>query len=399
MRTDTDGEVRCDTVPAGDGLGGGEAEMRALTLGMEEDEAAEMYEGADGPENNDPLSPDATGKKRSMVKGIGKGIKSLWRSASFRTGGDDKPAKERILNELARCRHPRAHKDGGLINDDLEGIKMSRSVVAEIVKLMGKKLLSGQNLMSVTFPVRCCQPRTILECAAYQFVYAPHYLGRAAEAKDPAERLKQVVCCFTACMHTTSQFVKPFNPTLGETYQAEFAGGVALHMEQTSHHPPVTSWLLTGPGGAWRYFGWSTYEASFGYNRLFVKQSGLRQCEFADGTVIDVGFSMDRYNNVYWGELVQEMVGAYVFTDKKAGVRCTVELNAVKGAPSDVVAGSIERFGKDGAAQGGPVCAVEGSWLGYLDFDGVQVLGLLVRDAGGAGAGGGPAAVGLAVPR
>ncbi len=31
-------------------------------------------------------------------------------------------------------RHPQAHKDGGLINTDLEGIKISRSVVAEIVK-------------------------------------------------------------------------------------------------------------------------------------------------------------------------------------------------------------------------------------------------------------------------
>lgn len=98
---------------------------------------------------------------------------------------------ERINAALAVCRHPMAHKSGGLINDDIEGIKMSRSVVAEIVKLMGKKLLQGQNLMSVTFPVRCCQPRTILECAAYQFVFCPHYLTLAANCQDPVKRIKQ----------------------------------------------------------------------------------------------------------------------------------------------------------------------------------------------------------------
>jgi len=52
-----------------------------------------------------------------------------------------------------------------------------------------------------------------------------------------------------------AQFVKPFNPTLGETLQASFQGGVELFLEQTSHHPPVTSWLLQGPAGAFKYYG------------------------------------------------------------------------------------------------------------------------------------------------
>ena len=28
-----------------------------------------------------------------------------------------------------------------------------------------------------------------------------------------------------------------------------------------------------------------------------------------------------RYNNVYWGDLIQEMLGTYVFRDSKAGVQ------------------------------------------------------------------------------
>lgn len=58
---------------------------------------------------------------------------------------------------------------------------------------------------AVSFPVQCCQPRSILECAAYQFVFCPHYLSLAAKAQDPVERLKNVTAAFIACIHTTSQ--------------------------------------------------------------------------------------------------------------------------------------------------------------------------------------------------
>ena len=53
--------------------------------------------------------------------------------------------------------------------------------------------------------------------------------------------------------------------------------------------------------------------------------------------------------------------------------QCTVELNGVKGAPSDVIIGSIERLGHDGLpVDGDPVCTLEGSWLGFLDFGGIR---------------------------
>ena len=60
-------------------------------------------------------------------------------------------------------------------------------------------------MAAVSFPVQCCQPRSILECAAYQFVFCPHYLSLAAKAQDPVERLKNVTAAFIACIHTTSQ--------------------------------------------------------------------------------------------------------------------------------------------------------------------------------------------------
>lgn len=165
------------------------------------------------------------------------------------------------------------------------------------------------------------------------------------------------------------QFVKPFNPTLGETLQASFQGGVDLFVEQTSHHPPVTSWLLQGPKGAFRYYGWSTYEASFGYNKLYVKQSGLRRCEFSDGTVIDVGFSQDKYNNALWGDVVHEVLGTYTFSDVTNKLLCCVELNPTGVLPSDAFVGSIVSTDQEGNALK-MLSELDGSFLGFLDFDG-----------------------------
>jgi hypothetical protein len=36
---------------------------------------------------------------------------------------------------------------------------------------------------------------------------------------------------------------KPFNPILGETFQA-FAGDYVIAAEQTSHHPPITHYEM-----------------------------------------------------------------------------------------------------------------------------------------------------------
>mmetsp|Transcript_19660 Transcript_19660/g.40028 ORF Transcript_19660/g.40028 Transcript_19660/m.40028 type:complete len:458 (+) Transcript_19660:237-1610(+) len=348
-----------------------EAALREMCINEEgKENEYEQDEGTNSGEGSPAGSDPKKSRGRMGLGMVAGGLKGIWNSAKNKLGKGGQPKEDyaKLIEKVAACRHPLAAPTGGLINEDHESIRVSRSVVAEVVKQIGKKLLGGQNLMSVTFPVRCCQPRTILECAAYQFCFAPYYLGRAAKATDPVERLKNVTACFVACIHTTSQFTKPFNPTLGETFQASFPDGTKLYLEQTSHHPPVTSWQLCGPNGSFHYYGWSTYTASFGYNRLYVKQSGARVCEFPDGTKITAGFSMDRYNNVYWGDVIQEVLGEYVFRDLKNDLACSLFLNTTKHLPSDVFIGSIDKVNKDGEPIE-QVCDADGSFLGFLDFD------------------------------
>jgi hypothetical protein len=40
---------------------------------------------------------------------------------------------------------------------------------------------------------------------------------------------------------------KPFNPVIGETFQAKLAGG-SYNAEQISHHPPISAIFFEGDG-------------------------------------------------------------------------------------------------------------------------------------------------------
>lgn len=61
---------------------------------------------------------------------------------------------------------------------------------------------------------------------------------------------------------------KPFNPILGETYQGSFPDGTQIFCEQTSHHPPITAWLVVGPNNAWRLSGSGEWVAAFRGNNI-----------------------------------------------------------------------------------------------------------------------------------
>ena len=57
------------------------------------------------------------------------------------------------------------------------------------------------------------------------------------------------VCRFVAGLqHVFQSWRKPFNPLLGETYQASQPDGSTVQMEQISHHPPISAFQITGPG-------------------------------------------------------------------------------------------------------------------------------------------------------
>lgn len=122
---------------------------------------------------------------------------------------------------------------------------------------------------------------------------------------------------------------QPFNPILGETYEASLSDGSRIYLEQASalypsdlehwaaspasnshesvsclhsylshsvqisHHPPISAFELEGPGGRYVFRGLSqpsvSYKTSGGVSIKTVAR-GYRHVEFADGGRIEVTY-------------------------------------------------------------------------------------------------------------
>jgi len=98
-------------------------------------------------------------------------------------------------------RHPLAHPTGGLILVD-EGNVIPKAFKSVMKKVAGK-MAKGEftNLMKTPAPSIMHHHRSYLEGAAADLSYASHFLTKAAEAKDPMERLKNVLCLYVGGHH------------------------------------------------------------------------------------------------------------------------------------------------------------------------------------------------------
>ena len=97
---------------------------------------------------------------------------------------------------------------------------------------MGRKILSGDfNLTRISFPIKCMSPQTMLMQMTYFGTTLPIYMNKAAMTEDPVERMKYVMCANFSWFFYNRVFVKPLNPILGETYQAEGQDGTKFYLE------------------------------------------------------------------------------------------------------------------------------------------------------------------------
>ena len=144
-----------------------------------------------------------------------------------------------------------------------------RSAGKEILKTVGKKILSGKfNLTTISFPIKCMCPKSILHAVGSIATVFPYYLNAAAVTTDPVERLKLVMVSSIAFIYPTHMFEKPLNPILGETLEQECEDGTKIYCEQTTHHPPITSYLFEGPDELYRLQGWNSFTAKAWINSL-----------------------------------------------------------------------------------------------------------------------------------
>ena len=257
-----------------------------------------------------------------------------------------------------------ANKSGGFSLLDPIVVTKIRSVGTEILKQLGKKILSGNfNLTHISFPIRCMQASTVLQNTLKTFQMIPLYITRAVATKDPLERLKLVIVSTLSSFVNTSTFEKPLNPILGETQHGLLEDGTQLYSEQISHHPPVSSFFIEG--NLYKIYGYFNYTAKAGLNSVTVSNIGKRTFEFFDGYKAVVSCPEELFSGTFFGTMRHESLGTMQASDNE-GHTCLISIGKIKGKPSDYLEGQIRKEGS------GTVSMLTGTYLGYLEFDGVR---------------------------
>ncbi len=88
-----------------------------------------------------------------------------------------------------------AFTDGYVFNTpaDMQDIRMQRQAIWGLLKNLGSHILrEGVNLTKITLPVRVFEPRSFLQRLTDNWAYI-HLLEQAADAADPADRMRYLV--------------------------------------------------------------------------------------------------------------------------------------------------------------------------------------------------------------
>ncbi len=120
-------------------------------------------------------------------------------------------------------RQPPADTTGGMPLVDKKVMEVLRSVAKEYLKEIFGRLFSGNfNLTTISFPIKCMRPISLLETFGRGGATNPIYLNKAALHPDPIERIKYTIVAQLSTFYYTSNFLKPvsglsFTPRLVES--------------------------------------------------------------------------------------------------------------------------------------------------------------------------------------
>jgi hypothetical protein len=119
------------------------------------------------------------------------------------------------------------------------------------------------------------------------------------------------------------------NPILGETFQASAEDGTACYLEQTCHHPPVTTYQFDGPDGLYSLTGWSSFSVKAWFNSATLTADGYKRVTFPDGMTIQWNNQGDQFNNIFMGTIGHQVTGKIYFKDNIHGITGMINMGQV----------------------------------------------------------------------
>ncbi|ONH65062.1 Oxysterol-binding protein 7 [Cyberlindnera fabianii] len=241
--------------------------------------------------------------------------------------------------------------------------------------LMGiiTQLRPGCDLSRITLPTFILERKSMLERITNQ-LQQPEILLAAHKAKDPLERFLLCVKFYLSGWHIAPKAVKkPLNPVLGEFFTAYWDlpnGHQAYYIaEQTSHHPPKSSYFYMIPEDHIRIDGAVLPKSRFLGNSTAALMDGVTVLQFLD--ILDSEGQPEKYTftqpNMYargilFGKMRIELGDHMIIKSSTTGYSIDIEFKT-KGFISGTY-DAIEGIIKDKA--GKSLFEITGKWNGVM---------------------------------
>lgn len=169
----------------------------------------------------------------------------------------------------------------------------------------------GKDLTKVCLPVYFNEPLSSLQKCFEDLEYS-YLLDRAHEWGKRGNSLMRIlnVAAFAVSGYasTEGRICKPFNPLLGETYEADYPDkGLRFFSEKVSHHPMIVACHCEGTG--WKFWGDSNLKSKFWGRSIQLDPIGILTLEFDDGEVFQWSKVTTSIYNLILGKLYCEHYG------------------------------------------------------------------------------------------
>ncbi|CAL9188231.1 unnamed protein product [Musa hybrid cultivar] len=169
----------------------------------------------------------------------------------------------------------------------------------------------GKDLTRVCLPVYFNEPLSSLQKCFEELEYS-YLLDQAYEFGKRGNSLMRIlkVAAFAVSGYASSigRSCKPFNPLLGETYEADFPEkGIRFISEKVSHHPMLIACHCEGKG--WKFWGDSNLTSKFWGQSIQLDPVGVLTLEFDDGEIFQWSKVTTTIYNLIFGRLYCEHHG------------------------------------------------------------------------------------------
>ncbi|XP_038892186.1 oxysterol-binding protein-related protein 1D [Benincasa hispida] len=169
----------------------------------------------------------------------------------------------------------------------------------------------GKDLSGVCLPVYFNEPLSSLQKCFEDLEYS-YLVDQAFEwgkqGNDLMRILKIAAFAVSGYASTEGRQCKPFNPLLGETYEADYPDkGLRFFSEKVSHHPMIVACHCEGRG--WKFWADSNLKGKFWGRSIQLDPVGILTLQFEDGEMFQWSKVTTSIYNIILGKIYCDHYG------------------------------------------------------------------------------------------